>query len=123
MVLEGTPGLDQERMSNLLQNAFLLVDVLDLVRLDNLFFLEDLEGVEARVVDRLDEMHSSTGSCSDGPVHRKVCQLEGPWFDGNQLLGLEIKVFLFKLEGLRRDRPRGVGRLSAGITVCSRISI
>lgn len=110
-------------MSNLLQNALLLVDVLDLVRLNNLFLLEDLESVEARVVDRLDKMHSSTGSCSNGPVHRKVCQLKGPWFDGNQLLGLEIKVFLFKLEGLGRDCRGRVGRLSAGVAVCSRISI
>lgn len=92
-------------MSNLLQNTLLLVDVLDLVRLDNLFLLEDLEGVEARVVDRLDEMYPSTGPCSDGPVHCKVRQLERPWFDGNQLLCLEIKVLLFKLEWLGRDRP------------------
>src|SRR4051794_15628937 len=117
MVLESTPGLNQERVSNLFQNPLLLVDVLDLVRLDNLFLLEDLEGVEARVVDRLDQMHPSAGSRSDGPVHRKVCQLEGPWFDCNQLLGLEIKMLLLKLEGLGRYRPGGIGRLSAGVTV------
>jgi hypothetical protein len=49
---------------NLLQHFPLIVRMLNLLHLHDLLFLEDLDGVKALVVLRLDEVHSTEGASS-----------------------------------------------------------
>jgi hypothetical protein len=109
-VLEGAPQRDQERVLDLLQHAPLVVGVLDLLHLDHLRLLEHLDGVEARVVLGLDEVHAPEAAGAeralDGEVGQRVLALGGAGLV--ERLRLELHDAILGGRGVRAGRVGGV---------------
>lgn len=61
-------------MLDTLQRAALIIRVLDLSHLDDLFLLQDLDGVEAAVVPRLHEVHAAEAAGAQGALQREVVE-------------------------------------------------
>ena len=61
-------------MLDLLQHAPLVVGVFDLLHLDHLLLLQDLDGIEARVVLGLHEVHPAKGPRAERALQREVAQ-------------------------------------------------
>lgn len=58
-VLEGAPEVDEEWVTDADEHLTLRVGVLDLLHLDDLFLVEDLDGVESTVVARADQVDTT----------------------------------------------------------------
>jgi hypothetical protein len=109
-VLEGAPQRDQERVLDLLQHAPLVVGVLDLLHLDHLRLLQHLDGVEARIVLGLDEVHAPEAAGAeralDGEVGQRVLALCGAGLV--ERLCLELHHAILGGRGVRAGRVGGV---------------
>jgi hypothetical protein len=72
--LESAPEIDKEWVTDANEHLTLGIGVLDLLHLDDLFFVEDLDGVESTVVARADQVDTTkrTGAEADAK-----CELRG----------------------------------------------
>lgn len=61
-------------MLNSLQRAPLIICMLYLLHLDDLFFPQNLDGIEATIVPRLDKVHTAKAAGAKGALQRKVIE-------------------------------------------------
>lgn len=61
-------------MFHFLQHFALVIGMLDLLHLDNLLFLEDLNGIESLVVLGLNQVYTSETSCAQCSQYLEISQ-------------------------------------------------